>query len=158
MVPFLKKFGVCVGNGMSPFSVEFSTPEQLLNLMITYFKPPRRDPRDKEQGSNVDVQQMDDDDSDGDDTDNEEGDNGDSIEVEADLSATVIEEFINDSAEVDKDLQADIVKGWQHLQMYKKLVKMWMTNLESEMLPECSFSLRKCCLIKKVLTILEIVL
>jgi hypothetical protein len=105
MVPFLKKFGVCVGNGMSPFSVEFSTPEQLLNLMITYFKPPRRDPRDKEPGSNVDVQQMDDDDADGDDTDNEEEeDNGDSIE--ADLSATLIEEFINDTAEVDKDLQA----------------------------------------------------
>jgi uncharacterized protein YbaA (DUF1428 family) len=59
---------------------------------VHVFQATKKGPRDKEPGSNIYVEEIDDDDSDGDSTDNEEEVNSDSTETN--LSATVIEEFI----------------------------------------------------------------
>ena len=45
MMPFLKLFGVEVGNGLSPFAVDIDTPSDLLALIDQFFKPPKRDMR-----------------------------------------------------------------------------------------------------------------
>ena len=51
MVPrtsiFLQLFGTEEGNGLSPFTVDIDTPINLQSLMEDYFRPPKRDARDK---------------------------------------------------------------------------------------------------------------
>jgi hypothetical protein len=38
MLPFLKKFGIVEGNGLSPFATMIETPEQLLKLLVQYIE------------------------------------------------------------------------------------------------------------------------
>ena len=45
MVPFLGLFGVEEGNGLSPFTTEINTPEELSYHLKALFKPPKRYPR-----------------------------------------------------------------------------------------------------------------
>ena len=47
MKPFLQLFGTEEGNGLSPFAVDIDTPINLQSLMEDYFRPPKRDARDK---------------------------------------------------------------------------------------------------------------
>ena len=47
MVPFLKLFGVEEGHGLSPFALDMEDPSDLIEKITKFFKPPKRDPRDK---------------------------------------------------------------------------------------------------------------
>ena len=47
MVPFLKLFGVEEGHGLSPFASNIEDPSDLIEKITEFFKPPKRDPRDK---------------------------------------------------------------------------------------------------------------
>jgi hypothetical protein len=42
MVPFLKVFGVVEGHGLSPFAVKINTPQDLRQIIIQYFKTPKK--------------------------------------------------------------------------------------------------------------------
>ena len=42
MVPFLKVFGVVKGHGLSPFAVKIDTPHNLRQIIIQYFKTPKK--------------------------------------------------------------------------------------------------------------------
>ena len=45
MLPFLKLFGVEVGNGLSPFATNIDTPDDLVIQLRQFFRPARRDAR-----------------------------------------------------------------------------------------------------------------
>ena len=48
MKPFLKLFGVEEGNDLLPFAIgHFSQPSDLLAVLKQFFRPTKRDPRDK---------------------------------------------------------------------------------------------------------------
>ena len=47
MVPFLKLYGVEEGHGLSPFASGIDSPSDLIDKITEFFKPPKRDPRDK---------------------------------------------------------------------------------------------------------------
>lgn len=96
MLPFLAKFGVCDGNGLSPFSVQIESPEQLMSMLTEYFKPPKRDPRDKEPGSSVSPEVEED--VDGNESDYDEED----FEVN-EMTATMLEGFIEDLTEAESN-------------------------------------------------------
>jgi hypothetical protein len=42
MVPFLKVFGVVEGHSLSPFAVKIDTPQDLRQIIIQYFKTPKK--------------------------------------------------------------------------------------------------------------------
>jgi hypothetical protein len=42
MLPFLKLFGVVDGNELSPFTANIDSPRELQDMIIDFFKPPKR--------------------------------------------------------------------------------------------------------------------
>jgi hypothetical protein len=96
--PFLEKFGVVEGNGLSPFAVEMKRPEDLLALLTEFCnKPPRRDSRDTvtHADGSVDnvVAEEECNENAGEDGGMEGGDGSETKEIPSDVMAKMIEEL-----------------------------------------------------------------